>query len=265
MNDRVSTSIDGGVAHVELARPDKLNALDLDMFEALIATGEQLSRDKSLRAVVLSGRGRSFCAGLDFASFAALGDTSNSRMFERGEGSAANRAQRAAWIWRELPVPVIAALHGHAFGGGLQIALAADIRIVAPDAQLSVMEIEWGLVPDMSGSQTLRSLLRLDIALELAFTGRRVSGREAVALGLATRLSDEPLDEARALARQIAQKSPDAVRAAKRLLCAAWTGSVAHGLELEEREQRALIGTTNQLEAIQARLGKRAPEFEDPK
>jgi enoyl-CoA hydratase/carnithine racemase len=186
-------------------------------------------------------------------------------MFERGEGSVANRAQRAAWIWRELPVPVVAAVHGHAFGGGLQIALCADIRIVAPDAQLSVMEVEWGLVPDMTGSQTLRSLVRLDVALELAFTGRRVSGREAVALGLATRLSDDPLDEARALARQIAQKSPDAVRAAKRLLCAAWTSNVAQGLELEEREQRALIGTTNQLEAVQARIGKRAPAFEDPK
>jgi enoyl-CoA hydratase/carnithine racemase len=264
MTDRVITSLDSGVAHVELARPDKLNALDLAMFEALIATGEQLAGDNRVRAVVVSGQGRSFCAGLDFASFAALGEESNARMFERSESSVANRAQRAAWVWRELPVPVIAAVHGHAFGGGLQVALAADIRIVAPDAELSVMEVEWGLVPDMTGTQTLRGLVRLDVAFELTFTGRRVSGTEAVALGLATRVSDDPLDAARALARGIAQKSPDAVRAAKRLLCAAWTGSFAEGLELEAREQRSLIGTRNQLEAVQARIGRRVPHFEDP-
>src|SRR5262245_51591115 len=257
MTDRVVTSLDSGVAHVELARPDKLNALDLAMFEALVAAGQKLAQDNQVRAVLLSGQGRSFCAGLDFMSFAGLEEESRARMFERSDSSVANRAQRAAWIWRELPVPVIAAVHGHAFGGGLQIALAADVRIVAPDAELSVMEVELGLIPDMTGTQTLRGLVRLDVALELALTGRRISGTEAVALGLATRFSDDPLDEARALARQIAKKSPHAVRAAKRLFCAAWTGDYADGLALEAREQRALIGTPNQLEAGQARIGRR--------
>jgi enoyl-CoA hydratase/carnithine racemase len=261
---RVAISQEAGVAHVELARPDKLNALDLPMFEELIETAERLASDSTLRAVVLSGQGRSFCAGLDFASFATLGDEASARMFERDERSGANRAQRAAWVWRDLPVPVIAAVHGHAFGGGLQIALAADLRVAAPNAELSVMEVEWGLVPDMTGTQTLRGLVRLDVALELTWTGRRISGTEAAELGLVTLLSDDPVDEARALARRIAQKSPHAVRAAKRLFRAAWTGSVAEGLALEAREQRALIGTRNQLEAVQARLARRVPNFEDP-
>jgi enoyl-CoA hydratase/carnithine racemase len=264
MTDRVNLMLTAGVAHVELARPEKLNALDAAMFQALISTGEKLLREPSLRAVVLSGQGRAFCAGLDFASFAALGAEENTRMFERMDGSAANRAQRAAWIWRELPVPVIAAVQGHALGGGLQIALGADLRIVHPEAELSVMEIEWGLVPDMTGTQTLRGLVRLDVALELTLTGRRFSGREALALGLVTKLSDDPVEEARAVARRIAQKSPDAVRAAKRLLCDAWTGSVERGLELEARAQRALIGSRNQLEAVQARIAGRVPAFEDP-
>jgi enoyl-CoA hydratase/carnithine racemase len=184
MSDRVIVSKQDGVADVRMNRPDKLNALDQAMFEGLAATGRALAADKSLRAVVLSGEGRAFCAGLDFASFMGMAQSERPArsLLDRSE-SIANFAQQAAWVWTELPVPVIAAVHGVAFGGGLQVALGADIRIVAPDAQLSVMEIKWGLIPDMSGTQTLRHLVRLDVAKELTFTGRIVRGEEAVALG----------------------------------------------------------------------------------
>ncbi len=266
MSARVSVSIEAGVADVRLDRPDKLNALDPAMFQALVATGRSLADDASLRAVVLSGEGRAFCAGLDVQSFAALANPGERgpALFERSDESPANLAQRAAWIWKELPVPVIAALHGVAYGGGLQIALAADLRLVAPDAKLSVREVHWGLIPDMSGSQTLRHLVRLDVAKELTYTARIVSGTEAVALGLATRTSERPREEASLLAREIASRSPDAVRAAKRLLEAAWVASVEEGLRLEEKLQRALLGGRNQGEAARANLEQRPPKFTDP-
>jgi len=262
MSDRVSVSVEGGVADVRLARADKLNALDATMFEALVDTGRRLAGEASLRAVVLSGEGRAFCAGLDFPSF--QGGPSTPDLFERSDESPANLAQRAAWIWTELPVPVIAAVHGYAFGGGLQVALAADLRIVAPDAQLSVMEIRWGLVPDMAGTQLLRRLVRLDVAKELTYTGRRISGEEAVALGLATRTAEDPYTTALALAREIAGKSPDAIRAGKRLLDASGVVGVDEGLRLEEKAQRGLLGSPNQIEAVRANFEKREPRFRDP-
>ena len=262
MGERVTVSMEGGVADVRLNRPEKLNALDQAMFEALIATGETLSTDRALRAVVLSGEGRGFCAGLDFASFMAMaGDNAGRSLLSREADSPANFAQRAAWVWTEIPVPVIAAVHGVAFGGGLQVALGADIRIATPDAQFSVMEIKWGLIPDMSGTQTLRHLVRLDVAKELTFSGRVVSGREAVELGLATRVADDPHAAALALARDIAGKSPDAIRAGKRLLNASVVASREDGFRLEEQLQRELIGSPNQLEAVQANLEKRTPRF----
>lgn len=267
MSERVRvTLLEDGVADVRLDRPEKLNALDPPMFAALVEQGRRLAAERSLRAVVLSGEGRAFCAGLDMASFVGMQErrAGEAAIFERREGGPANRAQAAAWVWKELPVPVIAAVHGVAFGGGLQVALGADIRIVAPDAQLSVMEIKWGLVPDMAGTQLLRHLVRLDVAKELTFTGRIVRGREAVALGLATRVADDPRAEALALAREIATKSPDAIRAAKRLLDASVVVSPGEGLALEESLQRGLIGTPNQLEAVAANLEKRAPRFRDP-
>ena len=268
MSDRVVVSSQDGVAEVRLNRPDKLNALDLPMFQALVEAGRGIARDRSVRAVVLVGEGRAFCAGLDFGSFQAMAGATR----ESGPGllsresseSPANLAQLAAWVWTEVPVPVIAAVHGVAYGGGLQIALGADLRIVAPDARLSVMEIEWGLVPDMSGTQTLRRLVRLDVAKELTFTGRVIDGTQAVQLGLATRAEADPLAAARALATEIASKSPDAIRAGKRLLDASGVVSVAEGLQLEESLQRSLLGRPNQIEAVQANLGKRAPRFADP-
>jgi enoyl-CoA hydratase/carnithine racemase len=270
VSDRVAVErLPGGVADVRLNRPDKMNALDLPMFEALVATGLDLARDASLRCVVLSGEGRAFSAGLDFTSFQSMAGLARegrgpSLLSRDDGGSPANFAQRAAWIWTELPVPVIAAVHGVAYGGGLQIALAADLRFVAPDARLSVMEIKWGLVPDMSGTQTLRRLVRLDVAKELTYTGRVVSGTEAVALGLATRVADDPRAAALAAAADIAARSPDAIRAAKQLLDRSGVAPVEEGLQLEESLQRGLIGRPNQIEAVRANLEKRAPRFSDP-
>ena len=198
----VTTSIEDGVAEVRLARPEKHNGLDLAMFEGLVAAGEALLEDRSVRAVILCGEGPSFCAGLDFKSFMAGGQAVQERLLSRGD-RVDNIAQRVGWIWTEVPAPVIAAVHGSCFGGGLQIALGADIRIVHPEARLSVKEIVWGLIPDMSISKTLSRVVRLDVAKELTFTGRDVDGREAVSLGLATRVADDPLTEARAAFRRI--------------------------------------------------------------
>jgi enoyl-CoA hydratase/carnithine racemase len=270
MTDRVAVSMTDGVTDVRLNRPDKLNALDRAMFEALTETGKALAADRSVRAIVLSGEGRAFCAGLDIGSFRTLAqevadaEGGGRKLLERGGASPANRAQRAAWIWQEVPVPVIAAIHGVAYGGGCQLALAADIRFVAPDARMSVMEIKYGLIPDMALSQTLRHVGRLDVAKELTFTGRVISGAEAVELGLGTHLSDQPREAALELAHEIASRSPDAVRAAKRLLNTAVNAGVQEGLELEASLQMSLIGRPNQTEAVMANFEKRQPRFRDP-
>ncbi|MBU6281606.1 crotonase/enoyl-CoA hydratase family protein [bacterium] len=266
MSERVTVKVEGGVADVRLSRADKMNALDQPMFEALIATGRALARESSVRAVVLSGEGRCFSAGLDFMSFLAMGSAERptGSLLQREEGRIANFAQSAAWVWNEIPQPVIAAVHGVAYGGGLQIVLGADIRIVSPDAKLSVMEIKWGLVPDMSGTQTLRHLVRLDVAKELTFTGRVVSGEEAVSIGLATRTAADPHAAAMEMAREIAGKSPEAIRSGKRLLNQAWVGSPAEGLALEAELQTAILGRPNQLEAVAANMENRPPRFRDP-
>jgi len=262
VNDRVRIDTQDGIADVRLDRPEKLNALDNAMFLALVEAGESLAKDRSLRAVVLSGEGRGFSAGLDVSNFAGGGGGFDP--FARDDSSPANAVQRSAWVWTQLPVPVIAAVHGVCFGGGLQLALAADIRFATPDARLSVMEIKWGLVPDVTLSQTLPRLVRADVAKELTFTGRTVSGVEAAELGLVTHLSDAPHEAAHELAREIADKSPNAVRAAKQLFDALPDLSVAQGLRLEEGLQRGLLGKPNQVEAVKANLEKRAPSFSDP-
>jgi enoyl-CoA hydratase/carnithine racemase len=268
MSQRVVYTIEDGVADVRLNRPEKMNALDPAMFQAITETGKELALNKSLRAVVLSGEGKAFCAGLDFMSFQAMAGSDreklNQDLFKAGADSPANYAQLPAFVWQLLPVPVIAAVHGVAFGGGLQVALGADIRLVAPDARLSILEIKWGLVPDMGGTQLLRHLVRLDVVKELTYTGRIVSGQEAVALGLATRVSENPYEEAKALAREIAGKSPDAIRAGKQLLNASDLVSVAEGLKMEADLQRTVIGQPNQVEAVLANMEKRAPQFKDP-
>lgn len=263
---RVRVSVDErGVAEVALVRADKMNALDAAMFTAIVGAIDQLRDDARVRVVVFHGEGRAFCAGLDVGRFQQMsaGNTSGTvgqDLLQRTHGIA-NVAQQVAWGWRELPMPVIAAVHGVAFGGGLQLALGADIRCVHPDTKLSVMEIKWGLVPDMAGCALLTELARADVVRELTFTGRIFSGVEAQSLGLATRVSGDPLTEARAMAAQIAASSPDAIRAAKRLLNGASPVRAAEILMAEAKEQKALIGSPNQREAALAGLEKRMPVF----
>ncbi len=242
--DRVTVAVsDDGVADVRLTRADKHNGLDRAMFESLNAAIDVLAADEEVRVVVLSGEGPSFCAGLDFKSFTAepgrdlLG-------LERHDGEPENQAQRAAHGWRSLAVPVIAAVRGNALGGGLQLALAADVRIASPDLRMSVMEIEYGLIPDMGLSRLLPGLVRDDVARELTYTGRVVEADEALELGLVTRVEADPLAAATELACRIAEKSPQAVRSAKRLLGEAPMLDTRKGLELEEELQRALISAS---------------------
>jgi enoyl-CoA hydratase/carnithine racemase len=254
----------GGVATVTMVRSDKHNALDQAMFEGLVKAAEQLAGDASVRAVVLHGEGKSFCSGLDVASFMS-GEGGTGVLLARDEDRLANFAQRVTYDWSLVPAPVIAAIHGNCFGGGLQIALGADIRIAAPDAKLSIMEIKWGLVPDMGITQTLPRLVPIDVAKELTFSGRIVSGSEGLELGLVTRTADDPLSAAMSLAEEIAQKSPEAVRAAKRLYDEAWTSNdTAAALVLESELQTGLIGKPNQIAAVVAGMSGEPPVFVDP-
>ena len=269
MNDRVSVSISEGIADVRLVRQDKMNALDIPMFEALVATYRQLAGEKGLRAVVLSGEGRAFCAGLDMGRFAAMKESGGNGI-AGGEArdltvrthGLANFPQAAVWGWRQLPVPVIAAVQGVAFGGGFQLALGADMRFLSPDARMSIMEIKWGLVPDMAGTPILAGLVRDDILRELTFTGRIFSAQEALSYGLATRVCDNPRAAAFEVAREIAGRSPDAIRAAKRLLNNLPVDP-GPALLAESMEQMKLMGSPNQLEAVRANIEKRAPRFAD--
>lgn len=257
---RVHIETSDHVATVTLTRPDKHNALDLEMFQAIIDAAAQVSVEPGVRAVVLHGEGPSFCSGLDVASLMSLGEGLDDRLSE----DAPNWFQRAAYDWIRVPVPVIAAIHGACFGGGFQIALGTDIRIAAPGARLSVMEIKWGLIPDMSITRTLPRLVGIDVAKELTYTARVMSGTEAKSLGVVTHVEDDPLGAAQALAREIASKSPDAVRSAKRLYDESWTGSPDETLALEASMQRRLIGSPNQIAAVTAGMTKQPAEFEDP-
>lgn len=266
MQTTISIDVQQGVADVRLQRPDKMNALNDDMFESLRRSGEALKGRSDVRAVVLSGSGRAFCAGLDTSNFARMqsGERDGSRLLQ-GDRTAtgANPSQHAVMVWRELPMPVIAAVHGVAYGGGFQLALAADMRFVTADVKLAIMEINWGLVPDMAGIVLLRRLVREDVARELTYTGRVFDGNEALRLGLATRVCADPHADALALARQIAERSPKAVRAAKRLLDMSADADARQILLAESQEQAKLIGSAEQTEAVAARLQKRAGRFVD--
>ena len=269
MSDRVSLSVSDGIADVRMNRPDKRNALDGPMFEGLAEMGERLKAEPGVRVVVLSGEGSSFCAGLDFASFQMMSSGDRPAPTDDGnpgamkDGRITHLGQQVCWVWQEIPVPVIAAVHGHALGGGIQIALGTDIRVVHPDTQLSVREVHWGLVPDMTGTLMLSSLVRADVAKELVFTGRIFGGREALALGLATRLSDTPREDAMVMAGEIAGRSPDAVRGAKALLNGLFNDGAAQQFAEERRVIGSLIGRPNQVEAVMANFEKRAPSFTD--
>lgn len=264
MNDRVNVSFDNGIAQVRLSRGNKHNALDLPMFESLIATGKQLAERKDLRAVVLYGDGPSFCSGLDYPSFMAAGTDIGKKLFG-GDHDGANNAQMTALVWRKVPVPVICAIHGNCFGGGLQIAAGADIRIATPDAKLSIMEIKWGLIPDMGISVALAHQIGVDNVKELTFTGRIISGEDAATIGLVTRIAADPLTAARELATEIACKSPDAIRGAKRLFDSNWSVDHKTSLALEAELQKSMFASPNQGEAVASVLQKRAGNFKDPK
>lgn len=277
MSDRVLVTITDGVADVVFNRADKRNALDNAMFSAIAEAGEQLKSEAGLRAVVLSGDGASFCAGLDFSSFQAMagGGAPSSEPTtsepaagggnpgEMKDGRITHLGQQVCWVWQELPVPVIAAVHGHALGGGLQIALGADIRIVHPDTKLSVREVYWGLVPDMTGTYMLSQLVRPDVAKELTFTARLFSGTEAAELGLATRLSEHPKDDAMTLAREIAGFSPGAIRGSKELFNRLARDGAADQFAAERSTIGAQIGTPNQIEAVMSGMEKRPPVYSD--
>ena len=265
MSELVTVEVNDGVADVRLNRPEKYNALSPEMFKAIIDAGERLAEARDVRAVVLSGNGRGFCAGLDMKSLQGLVDPELSQtgaLLSRGE-RVENFAQRPAYVWKKLPVPTIAAMHGVAYGGGCQIALGADIRFAAPDAKISVLEIKWGLIPDMSITQTLRDVVPMDVAKELTFTGRVLNGEQARQAGLVTHVADDPHASAMELAREIAGKSPEAVRAGKKLFETSWHADERTGLELESALQESLIGTPNQTEAVRANFENRAPDFKD--
>ncbi len=267
IDNRVTVLFHDGIADVRLNRPDKRNALDNSMFASLAAVGEHLKTLEGLRAVVLSGEGASFCAGLDFGSFQLMAEgKSRTGAMNAGamtESGITHTAQQVCWVWQEIPVPVIAAIHGHALGGGMQIALGTDIRFAHPDTQLSVRELYWGILPDMTGTLMLSRLVRPDIAKELVFTAKIIDAEEAHGMGLVSHLSADPLVAAMALAREIASRNPDAVRAAKKLLNLQATAGAAQQFAAEREAIVRLMGSPNQAEAVMAHFQKRPPDFAD--
>ncbi|MEO6019649.1 MAG: crotonase/enoyl-CoA hydratase family protein [Knoellia sp.] len=251
MSELVTTRTEGGVAHVALNRPDKLNALTLDTLDQLIAAAQRLRGDRTLRAVVLSGEGDAFCAGLDFGT--VLREPKRvAAAFAPRPWRGTNVFQEACWVWRRLPVPVIASVHGHCLGGGVQIALAADFRVTAPDAKWSVLEAKWGIIPDMTGIKALSQQVGMDVAKRLTMTGETVSGTEAVRLGLATQENSDPYAGALALASAIADRSPDSVAATKRLFNRTWSASDRRTFMWERLEQARLLMGSNAAEARRA-------------
>ncbi len=260
MTSLVTSTVTDGIAQVRLARPEKLNALTLATLEELVVTARTLRRDRTLRAAVLSGEGDSFCAGLDFGSVlkspaGILG------AFTPRPWRGTNTFQEACWAWRRLPVPVIAAVHGHCYGGGLQLALAADFRFATPDSQWSVLEGRWGIIPDMTGVRTLAELVGIDTAKRLTMTAQMVSGKEAHDLGLVTELAADPVASATDLARELAGRSPEALAAAKRLFNDTWTASPRRTFARERLEQLALLVTANTRTAREAAFAKAVPQF----
>lgn len=260
MNDRVRIDLRDGIAEVVMDRPEQLNGLDYEMFVGLVDAARRLGRDRSVRAVILRGEGRGFCAGLDFKSWGRQRGRMM-RSFMKWAVKKTNLYQEAGYCWRRLPVPVIAAVHGVCYGGGLQVALGADFRFATPDADLSIMEAKWGLIPDMSGSVTLRELLPMDQAMRLTMTGERFDGTRAKALGLVTEVVDDPIAAARALAAEIATRSPDSVALSKRLFHRSWNVSERRAFRIESALQLKLLLGANHAEAIKTNMEKRAPQF----
>lgn len=260
MSERISLDVVDGIAYATLNRADKLNSLDFPMFEALTSVPEQIAKDRSIRAVILQGDGKAFCSGLDFAAV-GKDQLAQVRGFAKLPVQTTNLFQKACWAWRELPVPVLAVLHGYCFGGGLQLALAADFRFTTPDCELSVMEAKWGLIPDMTGSVTLRELVPIDVAKRLTMTAEVFDGVKAKELGLVTEVSADPLAAAKALAAQIATRSPDSVAYTKRLFHDTWTSSPRSAFWTESQLQLRLILGKNHKIARAAGKAKEIPKW----
>ncbi len=260
MSDRVCLKIEGDIAFVSLNRPKKYNGLDIAMFDALVKTAKKIRKNRDLRAAIISGEGKCFSSGLDVSGIKKNPLMIGKLLIKPGRRYT-NLAQEVAWCWRKLPIPVIAVIHGKCYGGGLQIALGADFRFAKPDSELSVMEIKWGLIPDMTGSVTLRELIPIDLVKELAMTGRTFSGVEAKEMGLVSHVADDPMAEALALAHKIVERSPDAVSAAKKLFNSSWAVSVKEAFDIETRLQKKLLGRWNQLAAASKNLSDKPLDY----
>lgn len=260
---RVTINVENHIADVRLNRPDKMNALDEEMFIAICKAAEEVSNNAAVRCVVLSGEGKSFCAGLDLANFQKAGQGIFSEPLTTRTHGVANIFQKVAWAWREVPVPVIAAVHGAAVGGGLNIMCGADIKYITADTKLSIMEMKWGIIPDMAGSQMWIHNVREDIIRELIYTHRVFSGEEAVQYGFATHLSENPFEDAMKLATEIASKNPAAIVKSKKMMNEAPYLSVEDGLMLESVEQMQVLGKKAQMEAVMAAMQKRPANFSD--
>lgn len=259
-SSRVLVEIEGAVAHVSLNRPDKLNGVDLEMLTELVAAAKSLRRNREIRAVILRGNGDAFCAGLDFAS-ALKGPARIVRSFVPSPLRGTNLFQRAHWVWRELPVPVIAVTHGRCYGAGLQLALAADFRYSTPDCEWSVLEAKWGLVPDMTGTVPLSELVAADVAKRLTMTGEIISGTRAKELGLVSEVSDDPLAAALEFVDVLATRSPDSVAAAKRLLNETRRSRPRRAFRIERKLQLRMLRSKNAGVSRKANFAKETPEF----
>jgi enoyl-CoA hydratase/carnithine racemase len=260
MSEPVNVERRGNIAYVRLSRPDKRNAVNFAVMNGLMDAAKALRKDRALRAIIIHGEGESFCSGLDFPEVMSK-PSRVARGFLTRCGLNTNLFQEMCWAWRRLPVPVIAVLHGHCFGAGIQLALAADFRIATPDCQLAILEAKWGLIPDMSGSAALRELISIDQAKLLTMTGRVISGEEARAIGLVTALSDDPMAAAEALAEELSARSPDAVAMTKTLFQKTWIASEKLAFRVERRLQAAVLLGANQRAAMKAAMKKRAPKY----
>ena len=287
INNRIELTIEDHIAHVKLSRADKMNALDSEMFAAIPMVGEQIRQDKRVRAVVLSGDGGNFCAGLDKSNFTsilgkqgvaiddkqgvaiddkqavAIDDEKPAMVLADRTHGMSNALQYVVWMWRELPMPVLAAIEGFALGGGLQIALGADMRYATADSQFSILEMRWGIVPDMGSTQIMRHLVADDVIRELTYTAKIFSAQEAKKWGFITDIVDDPLAHAMKVAEQISLKNPDAIRASKKILESSNYQTAAEGLLMESVEQDKIMGKPNQIEAVMSELQKRKPNFID--
>lgn len=271
INNRIELNVENHIAHVTLSRADKMNALDNEMFEAIPMVGEEIRNNASIRVVVISGDGGNFCAGLDKSNFASilekkgvsLDENEPAMVLAERTNGIANALQHVVWMWRDLPMPVIAAVEGFCLGGGLQIALGADFRYATPASKFSILEMRWGIVPDMGSTQIMRHMIRDDVIRELTYTAKIFGAEQAKEWGFITEIVDGPLAHAMSTAEQIAYKNPDAIRAAKKIIDTSYYQTAAQGLLMESVEQDKIMGTPNQVEAVMAELQKRKPDFKD--